>query len=114
MKKIYKYLLVFFLLALIIGMHSHNMIKRDAPVFYIPWLPGSLMAFTVPPLGIFIEQDYRGEGSGPGTILAHEKIHWQQFQERGLWGFYIEYWKGLIRDGRLYNDLEKDARARSK
>mgnify|MGYP000727019299 CR=1 FL=1 len=114
MKKIYKYLLIFFLLAVIIGTHSHYMIKRPAPVFYIPWLPGSLMAQTIPPLGIFIEKAYKDEGDAPGSILAHEKVHWMQYQEMGLWNFYITYWSGLVKEGRLYNDMEKDARERSK
>lgn len=114
MKKIYKWLLVLFLLLTLVGMYSHNAIKKAPPIFYVPWLPGSLMAFTAPPLGIYIESAYKGEGDTPGTILAHERVHWLQYQERGLWGYYRDYTIGLVKHGRLYNEMEEDARERSK
>ncbi len=80
---------------------------------YIKSLPGSLMATTIPPLGIFIEEKYIDEGDGKGSILGHERIHWLQYQERGLLGFYSAYISGWLKDGRLYNELEYDARNRN-
>lgn len=92
---------------------SHFRIAQDAPVTYVHSLPGSIMAMTIPPFGIYIEDAYRDEGDAKGSILAHERIHWLQYQERGLLGFYGCYIKGWLQNGRLYNELEIDARKRS-
>lgn len=117
MKKFGKILLCFVLVLVIIfsfcGVYSAFKINKPANVYYTKALPGKIMAMTIPPFGIFIEQRYISEGSESGTILAHERIHWLQYQERGLFKFYYEYFGGLIKHGRLYNDLEKDARKRS-
>lgn len=100
-------------LVLFLAIYSNGAIKKPAPLKYVNILPGSIMAITIPPFGIFIEEKYALEGSEPGTILAHEKIHWLQYQERGLFKFYLEYLSGWIKLGRFYNDLEKEARERS-
>lgn len=117
MKKIGKFLLTIFLLVIIaitaIALYSTRAIRKDAPVRYVNNLSGSIMAVTVPPLGIYIEKKYIDEGDGVGSILAHERIHWLQYQERGLWGFYGTYLNGWLKHGRLYNELEYDARNRS-
>lgn len=81
---------------------------------YVKNLPGSIMAMTIPPFGIYIEEEYVDEGDAPGSILAHERIHWFQYQERRLFGFYSAYIVDWIKHGRLYNELEEDARERSK
>ena len=86
-------------------------------VFYLPFdIPGSQMAATIPPLGIFIEEKYRGEGEGPGSILAHERIHWhQQYCKMGLVRFYSEYIDGYLEHGRKHgHPMEVEARKLSK
>lgn len=106
--------LIIVLLLVLLSWYSHFAIRKSAPVTYIHHIPGSIMATTIPPFGIFIEEKYKNEGDGHGTVLAHEKIHWLQYQERGLWGFYRKYIFGWLKHGRLYNELEIDARNRSK
>lgn len=101
-------------LVIFLAIFSSYRIKKEARVTYIDSLPGRIMAMTLPPFGIFIEEKYIDEGDAPGSILAHERIHWLQYQKRGLYGFYGKYLSDWIRHGRLYNELEQDARDRSK
>ena len=98
---------------ILVGIYSSFQIKKPAPVRYVKNIPGSIMATTIPPFGIYIEEKYIDEGDGKGSILAHERIHWLQYQERGLWGFYGTYLSGWLKHGRLYNELEYDARNRN-
>ena len=118
MKKVKRTVIVVFLVIIILltglSLYSYFRIGKSAPVTYVRDLPGSIMATTIPPFGIFIEQKYENEGDGKGSILAHERIHWLQYQERGLWGFHKTYLFGWIQHGRLYNELEYDARRRSR
>lgn len=95
MKQIYTYIVILFLMVALLGMYSHYAIKKDAFVFYIPQIPGSLNAFTLPPLGIYIEKSYQQEGSVPDSIIEHEQIHWLQYQEKGLWKYYFDYVRGI-------------------
>lgn len=112
-KTILKILLAVFIIVLATLLYSLFQIKKSAPVKYVRNIPGSLMAMTIPPFGIFIEEKYIDEGDGKGSILAHERIHWLQYQERGLAGFYFAYISGWLKHGRLYNELEYDARNRN-
>lgn len=114
-KRVYLYTYLGSIVALVIflSIFSSYKIKKNAHVTYVDSLPGSLMAVTIPPFGIFIENKYKDEGDGKGSILAHERIHWLQYQERGLFEFYNDYISGWLRDGRLYNEMEADARKRS-
>lgn len=117
MEKLLKFLFTIFLILIIFicfsALYSITVIEKKAPVYYIQSLPGNMLATTIPPYGIFIKEKYINEGDKPGTILAHERVHWLQYQERGFFKFYSEYLGGLYKYGRIYNDLEKDARKRS-
>lgn len=110
----YFLLSVILILFILISVFSLYQIKKEASVKYVRNIPGSMMAITIPPFGIFIEEKYINEGEDNGSILAHERIHWLQYQEFGLIKFYFKYLSGWIINGRIYNELEKDARARSK
>ncbi len=58
---------------------------------------------TIPPFGIFIEGKYKDEGDGKGSLLAHERIHWEQYQKMGFFNFYYEYLSEYIKHGRVNN-----------
>jgi len=91
-----------------------NLLKQEM-VFYIPFnIPGSQMAATIPPFGIFIENKYQNETKGKGSILSHEKIHWMQYRKYGLLGFYTKYIYGYLKYGRKYSPMEEEARKLSK
>ena len=114
-----KLLIILSILILIFGITviivNHNNFNAEPPIKYISFeLPDGMMAITIPPFGILISNEYRDEGDDPGTILAHEKIHWLQYQELGLFGFYYSYIPDLIRYGRKNHPMEEDARMRSK
>jgi hypothetical protein len=90
-------------------------IKKTERVFYLPFeIPGTQMAATIPPLGIFIEDEFENEGNGPGSILRHEIIHWQQYKRMGLIKFYYNYLTLYIKYGRVNNWMESEARRLSK
>ena len=110
---LYMYLGSVVVLVIFLSIFSSYKIKRDARVTYVDTLPGSIMAMTIPPFGIFIEEKYIDQGDAKGSILAHERIHWLQYQELGLFGFYNKYINGWLKNGRLYNEMEADARKRS-
>ena len=81
-------------------------------VFYLPFdMPGSLMASTVPPFGIFIQAGYKNENPvDPCSILTHEMVHWKQYERMGLVTFYYNYLKCYIQSGRIHNWMEEEAR----
>jgi hypothetical protein len=107
MKKLIK---VLFLVILGFMIYS-NQVKKEQ-VVYLPFdLPGDLMATTIPPFGIFIEEKFKNEGDGKGSLLAHELIHWKQYQKMGFFNFYYEYLSEYIKHGRV-NDHWMEVEAR--
>ena len=80
-------------------------------VYYLPFnIPGSQMAITLPPFGIFIESTYKKEEKNPCSVYQHEKIHWIQYQRMGLFKFYYTYLNLYLKSGRIYNWMEEEAR----
>lgn len=98
---------LFFLLVLFLL----NVFKYEF-VFYIPFsIPGSQMAATVPPFGIFIESKYKNENTdNPCSILKHERVHWMQYQRMGFFSFYFNYASCFLKSGRFDNWMEDEAR----
>jgi len=89
--------------------------SQNERVIYLPFdIPGSQMAATIPPFGIFIESEYRHEGDVPGSILRHEKVHWEQYRRMGLAKFYYGYLSEYIKHGRIHHSMEEEARRLSK
>jgi len=99
----------FFVFCFTIGLISQNKKER---VIYLPFdIPGKQMAATIPPFGIFIENKYKSESCGCGSILSHEKIHWDQYKRLGLIGFYYQYISQYLKHGRIHNHwMEVEAR----
>jgi|TARA_R110000823_G_scaffold201757_2_gene332604 hypothetical protein len=112
MKTLLRIILVF--VTVIITSHYINF-NEEPPIRYINFeLPDKMMAVTIPPFGILISNKYQSEGGGPGTVLAHEKIHWLQYNELGLVNFYYYYITDFVKCGRINHPMEVDARDRSK
>lgn len=106
MKKHLK-IVVFAILLIIVTL---DFFKPEA-VYYIPFdIPGSQMAVTVPPFGIFIEEKHKKDGD----ILKHEKIHWKQYKEMELFVFYGTYLSEFLKYGRINGPMEIEARRLSK
>jgi len=104
-----------FLLLTLGFMVYSNLIKKERVIYMSVDIPGKQMAATIPPFGIFIEGKYKDEGDGKGSLLAHERIHWEQYKEMGFFNFYYEYIGEFVKHGRVNNHwMEIDARERSK
>jgi len=84
--------------------------KKDI-INYTPIdIPGTQMAATIPPFGIFIEKKYKNNKS----LLNHELVHWDQYNRMGFFGFYSTYVSEYLKYGRKYGPMEKEARKLSK
>jgi len=85
---------------------------KTEKIYYVPFnLPGDLKGMTIPPFGIFIEDQYRNEPDKPGSLVRHESVHWKQYQRMGLFGFYYNYAKGYLQHNSRFNHpMEDEAR----
>ncbi len=81
-------------------------------VIYLPFdIPGTQMAGTLPPFGIFIESTYENENpNDPCSIITHEMVHWDQYKRMGLFSFTFNYLKVYFNSGRINNWMEEEAR----
>jgi len=76
-------------------------------VRYIRWIPGPawIGGITIPPVGIFIEAQYKTDRG----LLNHELWHWWQYQCRGFWRFVWDYWTLFVRYGYRNHPMEQEA-----
>ena len=104
-----KFIIILLFLCLIISTLNHF---KKRYVLYPPFnLPGKQMAITFPPFGVFIESDYKYENiRSPCSILAHENVHWIQYERMGLFNYYYNYLKTYFKKGRVNNWMEEEAR----
>lgn len=86
--------------------YNSQQIETDAPIIVVDELPGGFNALCVPPFGVFVKRDQEQNES----LLEHELVHWQQFQQRGLLSFYSEYLQQWLTCGYDAMELEKEAR----
>lgn len=81
--------------------------RRDVPPVYIrKSLNGNYNAQTIPPFGIFVREDQMHNDA----LLAHELVHWRQYQQRGLIRFCFDYAKELETYGYDKMPMEQEAR----
>jgi len=98
-------------IVILLGVLFLYILNKENKVYYIPFdIPGSQMAATIPPFGIFIESKYQDDLS----LLNHELVHWDQYKRMGLFGFYKTYLSEYIEYGRIYGPMEVEARELSK
>ena len=93
-----------------LGITAYSILQRrnnNPPVFYVKNLPNGLNGAMIPPVGIFIKKDQKENDE----LLAHEKIHWQQFRREGLFPFAFNYWNANRKYGYDGNPYEIEARA---
>lgn len=67
----------------------YNAIQKsnEPKIYYRAKLYKGYNARTIPPFGIYILESEKDNIA----LLEHEKIHWKQYQKRGLINFYNEY-----------------------
>lgn len=80
--------------------------KHTANVYYRKGLWNNLNAQTIPPIGIFIDEKHMDNE----MLLAHEQIHWKQYQEEGLLNFIAGYLLESVKNGYDGNKYEIEAR----
>lgn len=84
-----------------------NTIYKIRPrLIYVSWLLPPFRAMTIPPFGIFIKKQYKGNLQ----ILKHDLTHWHQFQRMGFFLFYFRYFFQLLTVGYDYMPMEIEAR----
>lgn len=81
-------------------------LRYGEPSIYYVKSMGSYNARTIPPIGIFISEQQRGNE----RLIDHERVHWQQYQERGLLGYYFDYLGELYAYGYDVMPMEMQAR----
>ena len=85
---------------------NHKALQRKPNIYYTKRLIGNYRARTIPPFGIWILEEHRYSKN----LLDHELIHWRQYQQRGLFGFYSSYFSQFFRYGYDKMPMEKEAR----
>ncbi|NNF53357.1 MAG: hypothetical protein HKN03_02835 [Acidimicrobiales bacterium] len=100
--------------------HVEERTLQRAVVVCIPWLPGTFAGLTLDRF-ILLARPQRADGSS--TLLAHELVHVEQWDDRGMIGFAKWYVANFVREYRhrrkwmaSYRALEAevDARARTR
>lgn len=82
-------------------------VKMKPPkIFYVPWVWPPYRGITLPPFGIFIKKEFKGNQK----LLNHDLVHWQQYQKMGLFKFYFKYLKQFLIHGYDKMPLEIEAR----
>jgi hypothetical protein len=81
--------------------------EGEPDIFYVDQIPGNFNGICLPPLGIFINE----KNMGNTELLKHEMVHWRQYQQRGLGGYYYEYLRDFFKVGYDAHPMEKEARA---
>lgn len=72
--------------------------QREPRIVTVRWLPLPwISAMTLPPAGIYVRRSRDSEG-----LRRHELVHWEQYRQRGLWGFYLGYLVAWVRAGFSY------------
>ena len=79
---------------------------KESKIHYVRWTLPPYRAMTIPPFGIFVRNQYKGNKK----ILNHEMIHWKQYQCMGLLKFYYQYFKEFLIIGYDKMPMEMEAR----
>jgi len=83
-----------------------NYIKKKPKIYYVNKTIGPFRAMTIPPFGIFIKKEHKGDDQ----ILAHDLIHWKQYERMGFLMYYFRYFVQLILIGYDTMPMEMEAR----
>jgi len=89
-----------------IYMATRDLRKKQPTIFYVPNIPFGFNGICLPPFGIYIRMDQQGNDA----LVAHEMIHWQQYQRMGLVPYYYDYMKDYFIHGYDLHPMEQQAR----
>ncbi len=109
-----KWITLWVFLILICSFFWYFILQKDKIHYLLFDIPGTQMAISIPPVWIFIEEKYKDEGDGNCTIIAHEKIHREQYKRMWLFWFYYNYLSEYFSNWRFNeNNMEKEANDKS-
>ncbi len=75
-----------------------RMSRQMPPIRTVPWLPLPwIAAMCLPPIGIFIRA-----GRDSERLRRHELVHWEQYRQRSVLGYYLGYLGAWVRAGFSY------------
>jgi len=80
--------------------------KKQPKIYYTNCILPPFRAMTIPPFGIFIKKEYKGNNQ----ILKHDLIHWKQYKRMGLFMYYFRYFVQLLLIGYDTMPMEMEAR----
>jgi|GEM_PF-1693755 hypothetical protein len=81
-------------------------LRRKPKVRYVTWIVPPFRGMTIPPFGIFIHARHQGDDQ----ILAHDLVHWRQYERMGFFMYYFRYFMQLLLIGYDTMPMEMEAR----
>ena len=75
-----------------LGLYSAYRRTGKPSLFVRDWLPFGRAAMTVPPWGVMV----RADNACNVRLLDGQLKNWQIFQQAGLLGYYVEWFKGGV------------------
>jgi hypothetical protein len=81
-------------------------IKKQPKIFYPKYVVPPFRAMTIPPFGIFVKHEFKNDNQ----ILAHDLVHWQQYERMGIVMYYFRYLIQLLLIGYDTMPMEMEAR----
>lgn len=80
--------------------------KKKPKIYYVKWVIPPFRAMTIPPFGIFVKKEFKGDKQ----ILNHDFVHWKQYERMGLFLYYFRYFVQLLIIGYDIMPMEMEAR----
>jgi len=113
MRKLFLVILIAVFVALVLLFVVDLLLKNKAANFYAAppiFCQTRFTGITLPPLGVFLCP----EALASRQTKAHELVHWEQYQQSGSLGFYINYVWGWATSGFSYRDIPMEIEARAR
>lgn len=100
-----KVAIVILIVVLLIALYSFIQRKNNNPkIFYFKGKQNPrFTAITIPPIGVFLNENAFGAINPKEQTEIHETVHWKQFQKLGLPVFYWKYLTEYIKN-KAYRD----------
>ena len=90
-----------------LAIKDHNARNNPPPIIVTEDM-GKFNAKCLPPFGIYVSK----EQANNERLLEHELVHWNQYLQRGLVGYYADYAGQYLQYGYDQMPMEKEARFR--
>ena len=96
------------IIAALVFVGYNTMQRAGSPsIYFVKSLAGDYNARTIPPFGIYVKESEKENKE----LLNHELVHWKQYQDGGLFNYYMTYVNQMKQYGYDKMPMEKQARA---